>query len=421
MQNESQTRLKTSIEYHLGLIGIPSSTKKFIFTHFNFLLFTTIPGVFINTFFFRQDGKISTVAIFNAILYLGTASVMQLSSKISLKKSPVFVMRIGLAIYNIFYISLLLSQSNASKYMLILAAENAIASAFYWQGYNELIRAYTSEKIFDKSISLIGLSSAVVTLIVPILSGFLISYCPGQFGYSLIFAMSFISSLFTTYLTLKLEKVEVSGESNLPGVYRFILSNRKLTISFIAELVRGMRNTTFPLFLSIIYFKFVSNESLLGVNSMLCGIASILSFLIAGRIVRPTNRLRCILTAAIVSVIVFLPLLFVMNSTSIFILAIVNSFIVAYIDNPSTAFFYSLFQKPVKGITFSQVMAAHEVFLAVGRVIGIALLVVFSQSSVMLAILVLILNFSTILVWALLRLIKKMNKADEEQEALDGE
>ena len=163
--------LKVSFAYHLGLTDIPKKTQKFIFTHFNFVLFTTIPGVFINTFFFRQDGRISTVAIYNGVACFGSAVVMHLSSQISLKKSPVFVLRIGVAFFNIFYIALLLLQNNAAKYMLLLGVLNAVASGFYWQGYNEMVKLCTNESIFDRTVSLIGLSSAVVTLVVPIVSG----------------------------------------------------------------------------------------------------------------------------------------------------------------------------------------------------------------------------------------------------------
>jgi MFS transporter, YQGE family, putative transporter len=402
MQSEIFTRMRASFEYHTGLMEIPSNTKKFIFTHFNFLLFTTIPGVFINTFFFRQDGKISTVAIYNAIICFGLALVMHISSQVSLRKSPVFVLRIGVAAFNIFYIILLLLQNNAVRFMPLLAVLNAIACGFYWQGYNELVKLCTNEGIFDKTISIIGLSNAVVTLVVPILSGFLITYCPGQLGYSLIFAISFICSLYTTYLTTRIDKVKITGKSNFPGVYRYMFTHRNVMCATLAEMMRGVRNSAFPLFLNIIFFKLVSNEALLGVNNMLCGFASILSFIIAGKIIRPGNRLKCILTSSLVLMVLFLPLFFSMSSAAIFILAIINSFVCAYLDNPVVGVFYSLFEKPVEGITFSQIMAAREVFFSIGRVTGLMLLIVFAQSNLMLAIFVLILNSSTVITWALL-------------------
>ena len=409
MQSEILTRLRASFEYHTGLMEIPKNTKKFILTHFNFLLFTTIPGVFINTFFFRQDGKISTVAIYNAIMVFGLSLVMHISSKISLKKSPVFVLRIGVAVFNVFYITLLLLQNNAARFMPLLGILNAIACGFYWQGYNELVKLCTDENTFDRTVSLIGLSNAVVTLVVPILSGLLITYCPGQLGYSLIFALSFISSLYTTYLTTRIDKVKITGQSNIPGAYRYIFTNKRVMYATFGEVMRGIKNMAFPLFLNIIFFKLVSNEAILGVNNMLCGFASIISFIIAGKLIRPGNRLKCILTSSLISIVLYLPLFFYMNSALIFILAIVNAFISAYIDNPAIAIFYALFEKPVEGIAFSQIMAAREVFFAVGRVIGLVLLIIMAQSTFTLALFAFILNFSTALTWVFYRAAAKEN------------
>lgn len=383
----------------------------FIFTHFVFLIFTTLPGVFINTFFFNQDGKISTVAIYTAITLLGLSLVMQISSQISLKKSPTFILRVGVVLYNVFYITLLLLQNNAAKYMVLLGVINAIASGFYWQGYNEILRLCTSESIFDRTVSIIGLAGAVVTLTMPFLSGIIITYCPGTIGYSIVFAVAFLFSLYNTYLTTRLENRKIQGKSNLPAVYRYIFSNKRILAANFVELIRGIRNSAFPLFLNIFFFKLVSNEALLGVNNMLCGFASIISYALAARILRPNNRMKYILASSLISVVVFLPMFFTLNSAIIFVSAIANSFLCAFIDNPALAMFFSLFEEPLDGITFSQIMSAHEVFFAVGRVIGLFLFIVLSQSNLMIAIFVLISNLSIILMWIIEKLfvVQKQN------------
>jgi YQGE family putative transporter len=223
-------------------------------------------------------------------------------------------------------------------------------------------------------------------------------------GYTFIFVLSFLWSVYTTYLTTRLKNDKIAGRSNLPGVYRYIFTHKEALAVNLAELVRGIRNMSFPLFLSIIFFKFMTSEAALGVNSMLCGLASIIAYILAGRLIRPKSRLKYILTYSIISIVVFLPLFFVMNAAALFLLAIVNAFITAFIDNPALGFIYTVFEKPVEGITFSQIMSAHEIFLATGRWIGYILLIVFSKSFLMLAIYALIANLSTVIVWAVLRI-----------------
>lgn len=401
MKRRISERITALLEYRTGLIDIPTLTQKFIATHFSFLLFTTIPGVFINTFFFRQDGKISTVALYNAISVFGLAIVMQLSSQISLKKSPVFILRIGVVLYNIFYIILLLLQGNAVKYTVLLGILSALANGFYWQSYNELVKITTSEKIFDRVVSLMGMVSSFVNLVVPLISGIIISTFGGQLGYNIIFAISFLFSLCTTFLATKLGDVKIVGVSNLSGTYRYVFSSKKIFGIFAAEFFRGIKNTAYPLFLNIIFFKMITNEAILGLNTTLCGLTAIFSFILAGRIIRPRNRLQCVLISSVISTIVSIPLLVYMKPLVLFILSIANALVAAFLDNPSVGIFYTAFEKPIDGISFSQLLSTREVFFGAGRVVGLTMLVLLSRSSFMFAVFALIVNASTLLTWLL--------------------
>lgn len=399
MRIKGYNSLKLSLEYHLGLCNVPANTKKFLITHFYFLLYTTIPGVFINTFFYRQDGRLSTVSIYNAIVAFGLALVMQVSSKISLKKSPVFIIRIGVVLFNVFYILLLLLQNQAVKYMPLLGVVNAIANGFYWQGYNELIKLCTSENIFDRIVSIVGLSNAAITLLVPIISGCLITYIGGYLGYTIIFCISFLFSIYTTYLSTQIGNIKIAGASNLAGVYRNVFTNKISFKVYMAEFFRGIKFTAFPLLLTIIFFKFITNESILGINNMLCGLTSMVSYFIAGKIINQKNRSKSLLLATVVSLLCSLPMFFIINSAYVFILAIINTCAASYIDNPATAIFYYAHDKLKDGINFPQVMASREVFFASGKVVGLILIIVSSNNLFQLAVAAFILNISTFFSW----------------------
>lgn len=394
-------RWAASLGSQLGLRQIPLNTRRFILTHFMCLLSTTIPGVFINTFFFRQDGKMLTIALFNAVTVFGMALVMQLSSHISLKKSPVFVLRIGIVFFNLFYILLLLLQNQAVRYMPLLAAFNALANGFYWQGYNELMKLCTTEEILDRTVSLMGLAGAVITLIVPVLSGLLITGAGARWGYFIIFCLSFGFSLYTAFLSTRIDRVKFLAESDLGAVYRRIFSNRRMFLCYLAELFRGVRNTALPVLYSIVFFKLVTNEAVLGVNNMACGLLAVASFVIAGKVVRGSNRMRFILLATVLSALFSVPFFFSMNPVSLFALSMVNAFLTTYIDNPGIALFYSAFGETSGRVNFAQIMASHEVFYAVGRVAGLSVLVALSGSFKMLALAVLLLNLTPLLTWAL--------------------
>lgn len=377
----------------IGFSTLPKATQKYILTHFNFLLFTTIPGVFLNTFFYNQDGKISTVAIFTAITSFGLAVVMHLASIVSIKTSSSTVIRIGVALYNVFFIFLLLFRDHAAENVILLSIINAVANGFYWQGYNELARTLTTEGNFDKTISLLGMVTSVVNLIIPMISGSIIMSCPTKdIGYTVIFVLSFLFSLFTTYISFKLQKQKSNETSNIPGMYKFIFTDKTAALTCAAEFTRGIRNSSFPIFLSIIFYRQVMNEGLLGINTTLSGLVAIISFLAASKILRPSNRVKYIYIASFLSIALFLPLFISASPVVLFILTLVNALVSAFIDNPSIGIFYTIFRDLKDKVSFAQLMSGRELFFGLGRAAGLFILVAFSQSDFLLALFALIAN-----------------------------
>jgi YQGE family putative transporter len=411
-------RIKGAVADALGLYELPVGNKIFLATHFNFLLFTAIPGVFINTFFFRQDGKISTVAIYTAICCFGTAVFMQLSSYISIRKSPVFVMRVGVVLFNIFYVALLLLQNRAVHFMPLLGLLNAFASSFYWQGFSTLMQDLTNSNNLNKTISVIGICNAVVSLVIPGLSGFVITRFNGSTGYMVIFMCSFVVSLFTTYLTTRIPYVKHNIKSNLFNTYVKVFRTRSWLLMFLSEFFRGMRDVSFPLFLSIVYFKLIENEGILGLNTMVCGLASIIAFYIAGKFIKENNHLKFVLVSSSVVLILFLILFLRMDATIIFIASIFNAILTVGIYTPSMSTLFGMFDNLEGDFNFTQIMAVHEIFLATGRVIGFTVVILLSFSSNMYVYGFLLLNLSAIIAGILLKFAIKAHK-QERQAAVE--
>lgn len=370
-------RLKNAAGNALGLYELPMGNRRFLLTHMNFQLFTAIPGLFISTFFFRQDGRFSTVIIFNAITLFGSALTMQLTSYLAIRKTPLFVLRAGIFLFNVFYVALLLLQSRALQFMVLLAILNAVANGFYWEGYNIFLRNFTKDAIFNRTVSLVGISGSVISLIVPTLSGLVIAAFPNMLGYTVVFAVSFLFSLYTTYLSSKVPKFRLDARPDLALAYRRVMRTRSWLTLFISEVFRGMRDTSFPLFLNLIFFKYVTNEALLGGYSTICGIAATISFYISGSIlrIRPGNRIRCIAVSAGILFVTGLAAFFRLDVWVIFAISIVNSLCVTYIQNPSIASVYSMFENLRGELNFAQIMAVREMFYASGRVIGFVMLI----------------------------------------------
>lgn len=368
----------------LGADALQEQTLRFVWTHVNFLLFTAIPGVFINTFFFRIDGRISTVAVFNAVSLLGSALVMQFSSTLSLRVSPVTILRIGIGLYNLFYVTLLLLQTQAVHYMLLLAALNAIATGFYWQSYNILLRRFSDNETLDRVISIFGMASSVVTLLVPIVSGYIIARSGSLFGYTVVFLLAFLSSLYTAWCSTRIGRFKLNAKSTLGPTYRRIFTDRVWRLSYFADFFRGLRDAAFPLFLTIVFYQFVTNEALLGVNNTVCGLAGLIFFYFGGRYIRPHNRIRVILLTSLFLTACFAMLFFKTSAFVIFLLSVLNALYGPMIANPAVATFYYYVNDEGGRLNNAQIMAAREVFFSGGRAVGLVLLIlVFSHTALL--------------------------------------
>jgi YQGE family putative transporter len=180
----------------------------------------------------------------------------------------------------------------------------------------------------------------------------------------------------------------------------------------LSETVRGMRDAAFPVFLSIVLFKFIENEAYIGLNTMICGLASAVSFYFAGRLIKENNRVRCVLISSGVLFILYLAVFLRVNATVIFILSVANSMLATYILNPSMAALFSMFKDVGEDANFPQLMAAHEMFLAVGRVIGFIVIIVLSYNTGVYVYAFLLLNLSAFLGALLLKLAENAHKRE---------
>ncbi|NJP39525.1 MFS transporter [Oscillospiraceae bacterium HV4-5-C5C] len=377
--------LGSHIGMRLGLATLPAGHRSFIKEHLFFLLFAAIPGTFVNTFFFRQSGTVATAAIYNALACFGSALVMHFSSFVVIKKNPAFLMRVGVMLYNLFYLALIIGREQAAAYMPLYALGAAVAGGFYWQGYNLLMQSAASPEIVNHTVSLFGMGSAVISLVIPVLTGNLISHMQGMTGYTVVFFLAFVVSLYTLNLARRIPVSHQSTSHNLIKAYHYTFTHKSWLLVMLSETFRGMRETSFPLFLSLIFFRYVNNELLLGISTMCSGMAALLANDLTRRKIRADNRLRWVFRACLMITAGFL-LLFLNNSGGlIFGLSVFYSFMIPFVANPSVGIMYNTLQRSRSDINFGQTMAIHELFLATGRVLGLMILLQLSHSETLYA------------------------------------
>ena len=379
----SRTRIKTRIAYFLGTDKLNKEFIIFSFVYLGFAIFTNLTSVFINTLFYRLTNDSNIVMQYNIIFYITAATAMCISTCVMRKTSPILVCRLGLTFYIILYLVFFLSMNNLSFMMPVIAILAGSGTAFFFLSYFINVTAYSTDENRDSALALIGIFGGIVSIIMPSVSGFVIGAFANDgsgeanlTGYVIMFGISLLAAIITILLTFKLPALKPEDKSvRIFKAIKATFSNKALQIGLLGELFKGFREGPFGFFLNILLFEIIKNERIVGINTFFCGIAALFSFWLSGKIVTNKNRLKFIFLS-VSTLILFTSALFLnLSPATIIILSIVHSFSNVYISNPSLSIFLLIAQMFGKENRY-EMYAMREVYLTIGRVLGVILIIV---------------------------------------------
>lgn len=357
----------------VGGDSLDSTYYQFLLVHTGFMLFTALPGVFINTFLMKQTGSMHVVLIYNLLSFSGTAIGMLLSSAAVHRFHPGVVSVIGIIGYNLLYLQLILLNAQAADYVVLLGITSGLAGAFYWISYSVRLTQYTSLLNRDSSIAIISMISSAINLVVPFVSGAIISSLKGNLGYNIVFVIAFCIAIITAIGSTRLPKPkDKSPRVQHKQSFQFTFRHKSLLFSLLSTAIMCIREGAFSFILSILLYRIINNEMLVGFNTLLSSAAAIASFLIISRKIRGTNRVK-FMNIAVYSLLAFsIFAVFKMNPIVLIVFTIVNSFFSGFITNSNFGIFLDIIQTlPGAAAMRPELLAQRELCVAAGRCTGI--------------------------------------------------
>ena len=367
-------KLLSRIKYSCGGGELSPVFYRFLRLHTGFLIFSGLPGVFINTFLISQTGDMNVSLAFNAFTYFATGVGMYLSSGLLHRFNPGVVALIGIILNNFLYLQLMILGTSAAQYVLLLGLTNGISAAFYWISYSQLLTDYTSLHNRDSGLAMLSISSSVVNLIVPFISGAVISAIGGLPGYNAVFGLAFLMATVTAVGYIRLPKPEYPalGRAHHRIAIAHAWGSKCLQFCMLSEMFKGLRDGAFIFILNILLYQFINSEVLVGFNTFLSSAAAIASFIIISKFIRANNRLKYmkIATAALLAYSILA--VFELNPFVLILFTVVNSFFSGFILNSSfTNFLDALQVVPGSPEKRPELFALKEVYLATGRCLGL--------------------------------------------------
>jgi MFS family permease len=352
------------------------------------MVYSTLESIFVNTLLYRVTPQLSIVVIYRAVVYVSTALTMHIAAYISRKTGPVFVVRLGGALYLLMYVALFFGMDNMGFFMYPTAFLSGTGAAFYWVGHNMLIPEYTTPGNRDIGVSILGIIQGVATLAVPVVTGGVISFTEAVFaspetGYRVMFGAGMLTAAAQVRYQRRLPKVAAQRPKSRIGLAaRLILKRAALRCAMAAEFLRGFRDGAFAFMLSMVLFEIATSESLVGINAFLTGALSIAGAWAYGRLVTPRLRPRYVALAT-VFMSAFCALLFWNASVAaIMVFAMINAFFALFVINASSnACIDVLTSTPLYRSVLGETLSFREGFLALGRVAGLAAIMLFPDTT----------------------------------------
>ena len=366
--------IKWKVKCMLGGTMLSHNYYLFLLVHTLFLVFTRIPAIFINTLLMNQTGDVNSTLFYNGAIFAACALTMSVSAQIMHKTGCRVTATVGIIGYNILYLCYILFQPYVGTCYMLFGLFNGMADGFYYISYGHMILDYTDVTNRDSGMGIISTLSAGVNLTVPFLAGSILSAIGGVKGYVAIFILAFAIAFLAMAAVFKLPGEVKKEKRNVRyGAFiRLLGENRQILYGLLGETVKGVREGTFMFILNIILYQLIKSEFLIGCNSLLTGLVSILSFWFMSHTFRPDNRRRFMLLAVTGLTGITMICYWFLNPVMVILFAAVNAFLAGMIEISCYTTFFDVSQSVKEIEDFSpELLAFHEIFVVTGRCIGL--------------------------------------------------
>ncbi len=373
-----------------------------------FAVANALSGTFVNVYLWKAKHDFTVIGWFTLIHHLTMALTFWIAGKWVKEHNKMNCLRTGVAVAAIFYMLVLWFGGRAADYFVLLGAVQGLSSGLFWLAFNVVYFEVTGPDDRDRFNGWAGLLGSGAGMIAPWISGYLIVRLQAAAGYRLIFTLSLVVFLVGVIFSFFLKKRKTSGTYEWFLAWRCLRYQdtawRKVGLALMAQ---GVREGVFGFMIGLLVYVHTGSEMSLGNFSLVTSAVALLSFLVAGRLLKPWFRGKAMLLGAVMLVLVILPFFWKVNFVTLLLFGV------------GAAVFYPLYGIPMTSIVFDLIgreeesvkkreeyIVMRELALNSGRLLGTALFIAvvsFTQSPAAMNWLLLGIGSSPLAVWYWMR------------------
>lgn len=332
--------------------------------------------LFVNTFLMNVFGTFSKeVLLYNGVSTIVQPLAMLMAIRLNGKKGALFTQRLGFVCYSLALIVLCVFGQRVSRFYPVFSMMLSIGAGYYYSVYSSQMLCYTTDDNRDRIAGMVGLWGAVISVFLPLLSGILIKWFGTGIGYSCVFGIAALLAALSWMTSLYLPKIPgQQGATTLASVGRQIFRDPRGRLIMLANGLCNGRSFTIPIFVTLLFFNLVPDEFLIGLNSTIGSIVTLLGAAIYANAIKSENRVKASVVAAFAVILVSLGMILKLN---VFMLITFHSVYVlfnTFMSTPVLNMHFKVMEElGLSGECGCEVHFFRELFVSAGRILGLLL------------------------------------------------
>lgn len=358
----------------LGDIELTKDLSLLLFIGGLYSLSIALSNTFVNIYLWKQSGELADLGLYNLSIVIAQPLTFILAGRWAKKVDRVIVLRIGVILLALFYVTVLLVGTRASDFLLLLGALLGMGYGFYWLAFNVLTFEITEPETRDFFNGFLGILGSVGGMIGPFAAGFIISRLDKFTGYTVVFGLSLGLFAVAVFLSFSLKRRPAHGRY----WFQRIITERKHDMNWRmitnAHFFQGLREGVFVFIVSVFVFIATDSEMALGTYGLINSGVSFLAYYFVSRMLKKEYRKKAILVGGL---LLFLAIFLIVFSPNYYRLLLYAALIaVAYplLLVPYSSMTYDVIGRGWKAAEMRiEYIVVRELFLNLGRIFSILL------------------------------------------------
>ncbi len=364
-------------------IGFGGKTLRYMLLRIIFTAGCTILNLFISTFLLKSYGSFSGELItYNLIMRTVQPVGVFVALVLTRKFAPKLTQAMGLLLFLLSLILLCAFGDGVSGLYPLFAVLLGVADAFFYGVNTMQMLAFTKDENRDQFNGILGLISGIISLVLPILSGYTIQYFQDFTGYRIIFGFAAVCIAVSLFFTMGLNVPMPKKTASIGSTLKRILGNGNCMRCIIANALTHCRASVLGTFLTMLVYNLISNEAIIGLRSSLSSIAGLVSVALYGMFIRSGNRTKGSVLAMGLVLLPCIWMLFEVNVAVLMVFTVVYSFASTFMDTPNSFTYYKAVEAlNIHGDAGAAVQLAADIFVAIVTNSGFLLIAVVPRTN----------------------------------------